>query len=172
MSMPQMKDPNFSGTLTYICEHNEQGAMGIIINRPADFGLSDILDQLDISPINSEQAVYFGGPVQQDTGFILHDGEQTWESTIDVSSKLKLTTSKDILMAIAKDQGPKRSLIALGYAGWGGGQLEDELAENTWLCCPASDSIIFLPENDKKLSLAMKSMGIDLDQLNGQVGHA
>ena len=184
MSMPQMKDPNFSGTLTYICEHNEQGAMGIVINRPADIGLSELLAQLDIDFTGNEQTVYAGGPVEQDRGFILHGSkleaadleeaseQLAWQSSLQITDEINLTTSKDILSAIADGSGPKDYVIALGYAGWGNGQLEQELAENTWLCCPANTEILFHQNNDKKMSLAMAIIGVDPSQLNGQIGHA
>jgi len=191
--MPQMSDPNFSGTITYICEHNEHGAMGIVINRPVQFSLSELLEQLEITFEGKEQAIYAGGPVQQDRGFVLHSCEpsnaeqrvenkpdsqedkqnkEEWESTLQITPGIKLTTSKDILKAIAEGSGPNDFLIALGYAGWGEGQLEQELAENTWLCCPASASILFCPQNDKKMELAMAILGLDASQLNGQIGHA
>jgi len=191
--MPQMSDPNFSGTITYICEHNEHGAMGIVINRPVQFSLGELLEQLEINFDGKEQVIFSGGPVQQDRGFVLHtcephdekmqegnkqgsqEGNQNkeeWESTLQISPSIKLTTSKDILRAISDGSGPDNFLIALGYAGWGEGQLEQELAENTWLCCPASERILFCPQNDKKMELAMGSLGLDASQLNGQIGHA
>lgn len=172
-----MLDPNFSGTLTYICEHNEQGAMGIVINRPTELSLMDLLEQLEIASIVHDETIYVGGPVQQDRGFILHRFDEEcsqleYESTLDVTSQIRLTTSKDILKAISEGTGPQDFLIALGYAGWGEGQLEQELAENTWLCCPASADILFCPKNEKKMTLAMGQLGIDTNQLNGQIGHA
>lgn len=174
--MPQMLDPNFSGTLTYICEHTEEGAMGIIVNSPLTIGLHDILKQLDL-PINGpSHTIYWGGPVQEDRGFILHSDDapagNDWESTMRLADGLHLTTSRDIIHAIADQTGPRRFLFALGYAGWGDGQLEYELAENTWLCCPASDEILFHPDAGMKRKLAINSLGITEHQLNSQIGHA
>lgn len=171
--MPQMKDPNFSGSLTYICDHSSDGAMGVVINRPTDIGLAELLEQLDISmTIDTDAKIYAGGPVQRDRGFIFHDGEKCWQSTLELSSGLKLTTSKDILEAIAQGAGPQTYLVALGYAGWGEGQLEGELTENTWLTCPGSQDILFADDDSKKLTMAMDILGIKADQLSGQIGHA
>ena len=147
--------------------------MGIVINRPTDIALVEMLHQLDLEAvIDSDARVYAGGPVQVDRGFILHDGDKCWESTLELSSGVKLTTSKDILEAIAEGHGPENYLVALGYAGWSDGQLEDELGQNTWLSCPASDEILFAAGNEQKLEQAMNSLGIKADQLVGDIGHA
>lgn len=168
-----MQDPNFSGSLTYLCDHNSDGAMGIVINRPTDITLAELLEQLEIEmTVESDALVHAGGPVQQDRGFIFHDGEQLWDSTLSLSSGLKLTTSKDILEAIARGKGPETYLIALGYAGWGAGQLEEELTENTWLTCPGSKEILFAEDSARKLTMAMDALGITANQLSGQIGHA
>tara|TARA_R110001592_G_scaffold319724_1_gene597450 strand:- start:14531 stop:15055 length:525 start_codon:yes stop_codon:yes gene_type:complete len=174
--MPQMLDPNFSGTLTYICEHNEDGAMGIIINRPIKIGLNDILSQLDMPEIEKSHTIYWGGPVQEDRGFIIHtacsESEQQWESSMEVSQGIHLTSSKDIIKAIADDKGPEKFIIALGYAGWGRGQLEQELAENTWLCSPENPELLFDIDVSQKRQFAMNSLGITEHQLSAQIGHA
>ena len=171
--MPHMKDPNFSGSLTYICDHGDDGAMGVMVNRQTDIVLSELLEQLEIKmTIDKDAFIFAGGPVQRDRGFIFHDGDQVWDSTLALSSGLKLTTSKDILEAIAVGEGPATYLIALGYAGWGAGQLEDELKENTWLTCPGSKEILFEADNSRKLALAMDVLGIKADQLSAQIGHA
>lgn len=171
--MPQMEDPNFSGTLTYMCDHNSDGAMGVVINRPTDISLAELLEQLGIKmTIKSDALVHAGGPVQQDRGFIFHDGDQIWDSSLRLSEGLTLTTSKDILEAIAIGEGPETFLIALGYAGWGAGQLEEELTQNTWLTCPSSKEILFSADSTRKLSMAMDVLGIKADQLSGQIGHA
>lgn len=147
--------------------------MGIVVNRPTDIVLSELFEQLEIkNTIEADARIFAGGPVQQDRGFIFHDGEQIWDSTMGLSSGLKLTTSKDILEAIAIGEGPETYLIALGYAGWGAGQLEGELTENTWLTCPGSKEILFAKDSDKKLTMAMDVLGIKADQLSGQIGHA
>ncbi len=174
--MPQMLDPNFSGTLTYICEHNEEGAMGIIINRPIKLGLNDILVQLDMPSIDKTCPIYWGGPVQEDRGFIIHlsnkEQDQNYESSMEVTKNIRLTTSKDVIKAIAENNGPEKYIIALGYAGWGAGQLEQELVDNTWLCCPADEVLLFDEDCVDKRKAAIKSLGITEHQLNSQIGHA
>lgn len=172
ISMPQLEDPNFSGALTYICEHSTQGAMGIIVNKPSGLTLEEILEQLDIPSHSNQDIVYAGGPVQMDRGFILHSSEKTWESSMQITPNCCLTTSLDILEAIASDEGPSDYLIALGYAGWGAGQLEQELAENTWLTCQADQKILFDTPNSKKLNAAMASLGVNASQLSSKMGHA
>ena len=171
-----MLDPNFSRSLVYICEHNEDGAMGILINRPIKLGLNDILEQLDFEPSSTSQPIYWGGPVQEDRGFIVHSSttksEAPWESSLLIGEGIRLTTSKDIMKAIAQNEGPEHFVIALGYAGWGGGQLEQELAENTWLCSPANLAILFDTDSSTKRQRAMNALGITEHQLNAQVGHA
>lgn len=174
--MPHLLDPNFSGTLTYICEHNEDGAMGIIINCPLDLDLHAVLQEFDL-PLNApSQAIYWGGPVQDDRGFILHTQapEQIaqWDSSMVIVEPVYLTTSRDIIEAISRNQGPPRFLFALGYAGWGRGQLEQELTENVWIACPADDGILFDTDSGQKRTLAIQSMGITEHQLNAQIGHA
>jgi len=181
LSMPQLLDPNFRGTLSYICEHDELGAMAITINRPSEIMLYELLEQLGI-PVtaenittknqNEEQLIYIGGPVQQDRGFILHTDQRTWQSTLEINEHMRLTTSKDILEAIAKGDGPDNYLIALGYAGWSEGQLEEELLANAWLNCPADNEILFHTKSQDKLIKTMQKLGINSSQLNGQVGHA
>lgn len=171
-----MLDPNFAGTLTYICEHNEEGAMGIIINKPIKAGLNDILAQLDLPEVDKPHPIFWGGPVQEDRGFIIHssgyENEQKWESSIEICPGIRLTTSKDIIKAIAENHGPEKFIIALGYAGWGSGQLEQELAENTWLSYPANEQLLFDADIAKKRKAAITSLGITEHQLNSQIGHA
>lgn len=181
LSMPQLLDPNFRGTLSYICEHDELGAMAITINRPSEIMLYELFEQLEI-PITAEniqaknqsdeQVVYIGGPVQQDRGFILHTDKRPWQSTLEINDHMRLTTSKDILEAIAQGNGPDNYLITLGYAGWSEGQLEEELLANAWLNCPADDDILFHTKSQDKLSKTMEKLGINSSQLNGQIGHA
>lgn len=175
IAMPGLEDANFFHTVTYICEHNEQGAMGIVLNRPTDLHLNDILEQLDIPVSTSskaEQTIYVGGPVQTDRGFVLHSSESTWDSTMMVTEGISITTSRDILKAIADGDGPEQTLIALGYAGWGGGQLEEELTANTWLNGPADKQIIFNTPPEKRWQEAAKLLGIDLNLLSGDTRHA
>lgn len=172
IAMPQLMDPNFSGTITYLCEHNEHGAMGIVINRPTELSLKDILAQLDIPLESDDQILYAGGPVQLERGFVLHTDTREWQSTMQITPHIRLTTSKDILSAIASGEGPDDFLIALGYAGWGAGQLEQELADNAWLTCRANHEVLFNTPDDDKFHEAMAILGIDSAQLNGQIGHA
>lgn len=175
IAMPGLEDPNFFHTVTYICEHSADGAMGIVINRPMDLHLSDIFEQLEIKVTSAkaaEQTVYLGGPVQSDRGFVLHDASTEWNSTLKVNDEICVTTSLDILEAIALDRGPARTLIALGYAGWGAGQLENELAQNAWLSGPAKSDIIFTRASQERWQAAADLLGVDLNLLSSDTGHA
>lgn len=175
IAMPQLADPNFFQTVTYICEHNEEGAMGIIINRPVDISLGEILEHMDISAEPSEHTkkmVYMGGPVQPERGFVLHKPHATWDSTLPITDHISITTSRDILLAIAKQTGPEQYLIALGYAGWGAGQLEREIVDNAWLSGPADDRILFDLPNEQRWSAAAALLGVDLNLISGRPGHA
>jgi putative transcriptional regulator len=175
IAMPRLEDPNFFHTVTYICEHTSDGAMGIVINRPMELHLADIFEQLEIQVSTlqiAEQAVYLGGPVQSDRGFVLHDSSTAWSSTLRINSEISVTTSLDILEAIAADKGPGKSLVALGYAGWGAGQLENELAQNAWLSGPAKSDIIFNCPSQERWQAAADLLGVDLNLLSGDPGHA
>lgn len=175
IAMPTLHDPNFARSVTYICEHSDQGAMGIVINRPLDLHLGDILEQLEIEPQTSQiahAAIYNGGPVQTDRGFVLHDGGDHWASTLTITPEISVTTSKDILEAIALGEGPPSALIALGYAGWGAGQLEVEISANAWLCGPADTDILFHYASGKRWHAAARHLGVDIDLLTGEAGHA
>ncbi|HRB28674.1 MAG: YqgE/AlgH family protein [Nitrosomonas sp.] len=176
MAMPTMKDSIFSKTLTYICEHNNYGALGIVINRPTDLNLMSLFKQLGIAqldePVNKLTPILFGGPVQMDCGFVLHYPVGKWQSTLAVNERIGLTTSLDIMKAIASDQGPEKTLVALGYAGWSPGQIESELSQNTWLTVPASQEIIFNLASEEKFTAAMQSLGIRDANLSHEVGHA
>jgi putative transcriptional regulator len=175
IAMPGLQDPNFSRTVTYICEHNAQGAMGIVINRPMELRLGDVLDQLDIEPQVpgiSKQLVYLGGPVQTDRGFVIHSGPETFDSTLSVTPDLRVTTSRDVLEAIANGEGPELSLVALGYAGWTSGQLEQELSANAWLSGPANNETLFKLPAANRLQAAAQLIGIDFNLLIGEAGHA
>lgn len=176
IAMPGMADSLFSHSITYLCEHNEHGAMGIVINRALDLSFDDIFEHLDIENFthNHEQAVLAGGPVQTDRGFVLHrrNGGKRWQSTLEVTAELSLTTSRDILDAIAHDEGPEDSLIALGYAGWGPGQLEQEMAANAWLSLPAETSILFEVPVELRAQAAASRLGINLTLLSGSCGNA
>lgn len=175
IAMPSLRDPNFERTVTYICAHNEEGAMGIVINKPLDIDLGEILKQMDITTNNPEaksKMIFLGGPVHTDRGFILHQASNEWDSSIVVSDDICVTTSKDILEAIATGHGPTESLIALGYAGWGGGQLEQELMDNAWLCGPANLEIIFKTPYEQCWNSAAKNMGVDIEKMSRDIGHA
>ncbi|MEH6627578.1 MAG: YqgE/AlgH family protein [Motiliproteus sp.] len=176
ISMPHMNDQNFSHTLTYICDHSEQGAMGIVINRPLDLSLKDILGHLELDTEDMrapDMPVYRGGPVQGDRGFVLHSpSKNAWASTLPVDEGIHLSTSLDILESIATGGGPEHYLVALGYAGWGAGQLEDEIGHNAWLSCPADLDIIFSTVASKRLDAAASLLGINLDLLPLEPGHA
>lgn len=175
ISMPHMRDSGFSNTVTYICEHDEKGAMGLVINRPTDISLCEVFQQLNINSGGSEhnmELIFAGGPVQTDRGFILHGSSKSWDSTIQVAENISLTTSKDILAYIADAQGPHNCLVALGYSGWGAGQLEEEIANNYWLTVPASSDIIFDLPYEQRLDAAAAQLGINLEQLSPHAGHA
>ena len=172
IAMPHLKDPNFEGTISYICDHSEEGAMGIVINRPLDIRLGEMLAQLKLGGEDKDDFVYSGGPVQVERGFVLHSSFGNWQSSMAVSSDVCVTTSKDILQAMAEDRGPKDSVVALGYAGWGAGQLEQEISNNVWITCPADSSIIFRTPDSQKVIAALGSIGIDYHRLISHAGHA
>jgi putative transcriptional regulator len=175
IASPGMTDPHFSRTVTLICEHNEDGAMGLVINRLAPITMSEIFNDIDMADQRGEGArevVYQGGPVQPDRGFILHTGSKEWESSLELGDDLHLTTSRDILQAIAINEGPLEYLVALGYSGWGNGQLELEIKENAWLSCPIDKGILFSPDIDQQWFDAGKLLGIDITRLSPQAGHA
>lgn len=175
LAMPQLKDPHFGGSLTYLCEQNEQGALGLIINKPLPLTFAELMEQMDIemtSTLHVDKQVFRGGPVHVDRGFVLHTGASDWKASLPISEQLSLTTSLDILEALAKGEGPEHFLIALGCAGWEVGQLEQELLDNAWLTCPASESVLFATLAEDRLTAAATSLGINLDLMTGQAGHA
>ena len=175
IAMPGMVDPNFAKSLTYICEHNEQGALGVVVNRPMDMTLRALLEQIEIEPGASpigDAPVYFGGPVQTDRGFVLHRPVGDWQSTLSVQGDVGLTTSKDILQAVADGNGPGHLLVSLGYAGWAPGQLEEELKQNAWLTVAATPDVIFSTPPQERLAAAMQLLGVNLATLSDVAGHA
>jgi len=174
IAMPSLQDGFFAHAVTYLCEHNDQGAMGLVINQPIDLNLEELLRQIEIEPAEglAGQAVFRGGPVQPEHGFVLHTPEHSWIGTRPVAGSLALTTSRDILADMATGKGPQQALVALGYAGWGPGQLESELAENAWLVVPATPSILFSLPPDQRWDAAAKLMGIDLNLISQIAGHA
>ncbi|MGQ0442263.1 MAG: YqgE/AlgH family protein [Methylophilaceae bacterium] len=180
IAMPSMTDPYFSKTITFICTHNQDGAMGLVINRPIELNVGSLFKQMnleiEVSPLLT-QPLHFGGPVQQERGFILHLPQEEYNSTIVVNNTVALTTSKDILEATANHRGPDKMLIALGYAGWTTGQLEDEMARNAWLSLETAQTkdlyaLIFDTPSPAKFDLAMGMMGLNLANLSDVAGHA
>lgn len=175
IAMPGMADPNFSSTVTLICEHNDQGALGIVINRPLVLQLGGLFEQLDVTstdPALALDPVLLGGPVGQERGFVLHDAASSFENSITVSDDILLTLSRDIIDALASGNGPQRSLVALGYAGWQPGQLEDEMLANSWLNVPASPDVVFDIPFPDRWSYAARKLGIDISQISPDAGHA
>jgi putative transcriptional regulator len=184
IAMPAMTDPYFSKTVTYICTHNEDGAMGVIINRSADITVANLFKQIQLEVESQpmlKKTVHFGGPVQTERGFILHDimpaPYDEFNSTIVINNTVALTTSKDILEAAAQNKGPQKMLIALGYAGWTAGQLESELAQNAWLSLKTDKledvhTLIFDKPDNEKFDYAMRMMGLNLANLSEVAGHA
>lgn len=179
IAMPAMTDSNFAQTVTFIWEHNAEGALGIIINRPLQMRLVDVFGQLKMptaagthGPTHGHQLVLQGGPVQTDRGFVVHQVGGRWEHTRQVSPRLQVTTSPDILNAMAQGSGPDTALVALGYAGWSAGQLETELAQNAWLTAPCDERILFDTPYEQRWRAAGRLLGVDLATISDQVGHA
>jgi putative transcriptional regulator len=175
IAMPALADPNFFQTVTYMSEHNAEGALGIVINRPLSLTLGDLLEHLQI-PINRPEItampVYAGGPVQPEQGFVVHTPVGQWGATLKVTETIGITTSRDILQALADGLGPDQVLVALGYAGWGPGQLEREMVQNAWLSGPADDTILFHTPSEERWAAAAALLGVDLSLLSGEAGHA
>ncbi|UXY16347.1 YqgE/AlgH family protein [Chitiniphilus purpureus] len=175
IAMPSLVDPIFARTLTFVCDHNERGAMGVIVNRPLGMTLTTLFEQIDVElhrPDVAELAVCFGGPVQTDRGFVLHTPLGNWQSTLAVSDDMGLTTSKDILMAVGEGSGPEQLFVTLGYAGWEAGQLENELAQNAWISVQADPRIIFEQPAEARYEAALALLGIDMAMLAEEAGHA
>lgn len=175
IAMPALEDPNFHRSVTLICQHDADGAMGIVINRVADYTLGELLAQMEL-PTDAERLASLplvaGGPVQPDRGFVLHDDPRQWNSTLRFGDGLAVTTSRDILTAMAGGEGPGNVLVALGYAGWTAGQLEAELVDNSWLTVPADHEILFHAPLDQRWRAAALCAGVDLSRLAGYAGHA
>ncbi|MDJ0905193.1 MAG: YqgE/AlgH family protein [Woeseiaceae bacterium] len=175
IAMPGMADPNFSTTVTLVCEHNDEGALGIVINRPLELTLAELFEQLeldDADPDTAELPVLLGGPVGPERGFVLHAPVDRYENTLAVSSDIHLTLSRDVIDEMAAGGGPQQTLVALGYAGWEAGQLEHEMLANSWLTVPATTDIVFdMPFNQRWMSAA-QTLGIDISQISPDAGHA
>lgn len=175
VAMPGFDDPGFAQTVTLICEHGDKGALGIVLNKPLPMRLADVLSQMKLSTHSDtlgEQPVLRGGPVHQDRGFVLHRPGGEWDSTHKISDSIQVTTSRDILAAMARGEGPQDAFIALGYAGWEPGQLEQEILDNAWLTVPASDAVLFDLPYEERWPAAWRLLGVDVNTVSSQAGHA
>ena len=175
VAMPQMQDPRFAKTVIYLCAHTPEGAMGLVLNKLVDsITFPDLLEQLSIEPAISgeEIRVHFGGPVESGRGFVLHTADYQREGTLPINSGIALTATVDILRDMARGAGPRQTLLALGYAGWGPGQLDAEIQANGWLQVPADEQLGFGQDLEMKWELALAKLGIDFGRLSGEAGHA
>lgn len=175
IALPALDDPNFSRSVALICQHDAEGAMGVVVNRASEYSLGDVLAQMNLEardPALASQIVLNGGPVHPERGFVLHDGERQWDSTLAIGGGLALTTSRDILEALAEGEGPEHVVVALGCAGWGAGQLEFELGENSWLTAPADNELLFALPLEQRWQAAGGRLGIDITRITDYSGHA
>lgn len=174
IAMPGLNDSSFAHSVTYICEHTEQGAMGVVINMATTMLLKEIFAQMDLKDVSDQgdQIVMSGGPVQPERGFVLHSPDTKWHSTLEISPDISMTASRDIIVALAAGTGPRHALIALGYAGWGEGQLEAEIAANSWLTVPANKNVIFDTPLEQRWTVAAQALGIDVNLISSTAGHA
>ena len=173
IAMPQLRDSWFEGTVTYLCEHNEEGAMGLVLNRDLPVTFEEVCEQLDITLLSGvNPAVMNGGPVSPEQGFILHQEQGIWGATLSVNEQVHLSSSRDILAAIAAANGPRHYRLALGYAGWSGGQLDREILENSWLTVPADTELLFNTPPEQLYKAALARLGISSSALNSFSGHA
>jgi putative transcriptional regulator len=175
IAMPSLDDGYFNKTVTYICEHNDEGAMGLIVNLPVNLSLHDLLAQIHEDTASNpllEQRVLSGGPVSKERGFVLHSPQDCWSSSLSLSEEVMITTSKDILLALGTDEAPEKFVVTLGYSGWGPGQLEEEIINNSWLTTPADANILFNTPIEQRWKKATETLGIDLAHLSSEVGHA
>jgi putative transcriptional regulator len=174
IAMPNMADSRFTRSVIYLCEHNENGAIGIVINHPLEISLSEVFQQMDIEatdPNINALPVLAGGPIHQERGFVLHTPGGNWRSSLEMSSEIAVTTSRDILQAIAQNKGPEKVVISLGYASWTAGQLEREIMNNFWLVSPSSADILFTVPFPDRWTAAARLLGIDITKLSSDVGH-
>ncbi len=176
LAMPSLNDSVFERSVIYLCEHNQHGAMGLMINKPIGVDVNELLQQMNIEdyhPIeNINSQVLFGGPVTQEKGFVLHTPQPQWSNSQPLTDELMLTTSRDVLTSLGNEQAPDNFLVALGYAGWKRNQLEQELADNAWLTIPVDLNILFNTPHDKRWTKATESLGFDISQLSSLKGHA
>jgi putative transcriptional regulator len=175
IAMPALMDPNFSHTVTLVCEHTDRGALGIVLNKPLPMRLSEVLSQLELEPRDEqigEQPVLRGGPVQTDRGFVLHRPGGEWNTTHAISELIQVTTSRDVLAAMARGEGPSDAFVALGYAGWDAGQLEREIRENAYLPVPADERLVFQLPFAERWQGSWQLLGIDVEKLSSVAGNA
>lgn len=175
VALPTLHDPHFARSVTLVCQHDADGAMGVMVNRPSEYTLGEVLQQMGIASENEalqSRIVLAGGPVHPERGFVLHDGGQAWDSTLKVGEGLYLTTSRDVLEAMARGEGPAQSVVALGCAGWGAGQLEQELVDDSWLMVPAGAEVLFDLPLEQRWQAAAGSIGVDLVNYASHSGHA
>ncbi|SFF54780.1 putative transcriptional regulator [Fontimonas thermophila] len=174
VAMPSLEDENFRQTVSLLCEHTDSGAIGLVINRPTDLRLVEMMEQMGLEHenVDREAFVYWGGPVQPERGFVIHREPGGWESCMTLARGLYITTSRDILRAIGRGEGPADYFVVLGYAGWGAGQLEDEILHNAWLHTPVDEQILFRTPVRDRWQAATRLLGVDVTQLTGAAGHA
>lgn len=176
IAMPSLDESYFGRTIIYLCEHDDDGAMGLVINKPTELSIAKVLAELNLVDEDddklSDKNVMSGGPVQTDRGFILHNDDKLWSSSLKLDDKITVTTSKDILAKLNTEQGPQKFIMTLGYAGWSPGQLEQELADNTWLTLEADPELLFNTPVDKCWDKALEKLGVSIDQLSSMSGHA
>jgi putative transcriptional regulator len=172
VASPYLQDPRFHGAVIYLCEHSDEGALGLMVNQPLDIHLGEILEQLDMEGGELDVPVFSGGPVEQERGFVLHTPGRSWQNTAEVTQDIWMTTSRDVLSDIGDGKGPAQYLVCLGYSGWSEGQLEEELASNAWLNCPASPDLLFSTPAEERYQAVLKAIGVDINQLSESIGHA
>ena len=173
IAMPSMNDPRFERTVIYMCAHGEEGAMGLVINKPLDsLSFTDLMEQLGVEDSEAEMSILSGGPVETGRGFVLHSSDYDREGSLAVSEDIRLTATIDVLKAIAAGKGPQKRLLALGYAGWAPGQLEGEIQDNGWLTAPADDALLFDGALESKWSRAIAKLGVDASMLSSFAGRA
>jgi putative transcriptional regulator len=175
VALPSLQDPNFSRTVALICQHDAEGAMGVVVNRPSEYSFGDLLEQMGI-PLRDarlrDRRVLAGGPVHPERGFVLHDGQGGWDSTLSITGSLHVTTSRDVLEAMAAGEGPAHATVALGCAGWGKGQLERELTEHSWLTVPCDPPLVFETPLDARWQAAAGRIGVDMMHIASHSGRA
>jgi putative transcriptional regulator len=174
VAMPGLEDSNFSHSVTLLCEHSDKGALGLVVNRPTDLRLSEMLEQMGLEhgELAADPSVYWGGPVQPERGFVVHAGPGKWDSTLQLDDDLYITTSRDVLGAIGRGNGPAQFFVALGYAGWGEGQLETEIKSNSWLNTPVDSAILFRTPVADRWAAATRLLGVEVSHLASVAGHA